>query len=402
VPVLLRELTLQEVRDLVHERTFARPGADTVGIELELFPLAGGWDVPVPFAALRAAVESLGPLPTGSRITFEPGGQLELSTVPQPSVARACAVLASDLATVRGAASAAGIALVIAGSDPVRPPARVVDDPRYEAMEAFFDLDGHHGRVMMCSTAAIQVNLGLGAPHEHEARWQLAHAIGPTLTAAFANSPMLAGRLTGWKSSRLATWFAIDPSRTAPPPPSPAAYVDYALDARVMLTRDRAGGCRPVLDRLPLAAWAEHGHPDGWPTSDDVAYHLTTLFPPVRPKGWLEIRYLDAVPEPWWPVAAAVVTALVDDPGAAGRAREAVAGTEHLWAEAARVGLEHPALARSAQACFVAALDALEGPGGDPDLAVLTATFADRYVDRRRCPADDGDPSVAFGPYVVR
>src|SRR4051812_45059306 len=102
MPVLLRELTLQEVRDLVFEQTFTGPATSTVGLELELFPLGpGGWAEPVPFAALCDAVGHLDPLPTGTRITFEPGGQLELSTAPQPSVGRACAVLAADLALVR-------------------------------------------------------------------------------------------------------------------------------------------------------------------------------------------------------------------------------------------------------------------------------------------------------------
>ena len=70
---------------------------------------------------------------------------------------------------------------------------------------------------------------------------------------------------------------------------------------------------------LPFARWIHEGHELGWPTLDDFAYHLTTLFPPVRPRGWLELRVVDALPDAWWPVAVAVTTALLDD--AEGRRR---------------------------------------------------------------------------------
>jgi glutamate--cysteine ligase len=194
----------------------------------------------------------------------------------------------------------------------------------------------------------------------------------------------------------MATWFAIDPTRTAPPMGGPVDFATYALDARVMLVHTGGGDCRPVLDRLPLRRWLAEGHELGWPLCDDLEYHLTTLFPPVRPKGWLEIRYLDAVGEPWWPVAAAVTTALLDDPDAAAAAARATAGTGDLWLEAARVGLDHPALAASAQACFDAALQVLDRDhtGTGRRIADATESFIETFVARRRCPADEPRPTV--------
>jgi len=334
---------------------------------------------PVPFDRLQASVDGRGPLPGGSAVTWEPGGQLELSTPPAADVGGACVSLAADLAAVRPLAEDAGVELAGIGIDPQRPPHRVVDTPRYEAMETFFAADGQHGRRMMCSTAALQVNVGASR------RWELAHAVGPALAAAFANSPVVDGRPTGSKSARLATWWAIDPSRTAP---ARTDWADYALAARVMLVRDDSGFV-PVCAPLPFTEWVEDGHELGHPTVDDLDYHLTTLFPPVRAKSWLEVRYLDAVPDPWWRAAATVVSAVLVDDEAGERARLASAGTEDLWAEASRFGLEHEDLARAAEGCFDAALDAGRRVGADSASLEVTAEYAERFVARGRTPADD-------------
>src|SRR4051794_39656894 len=155
-------------------------------------PATGAWPLDaVPIDSVQDAIAAHLPLPAGSAVTFEPGGQLELSSPPQADAAAACAALATDVAAVTAALEPAGVTLTVAGSDPLRPPARVMNTPRYRAMEAYFDAAGDHGRTMMCSTAALQVNVGLGPSDGVDARWRLAHAIGPTLVAAFANSPRL-------------------------------------------------------------------------------------------------------------------------------------------------------------------------------------------------------------------
>src|SRR5437764_884874 len=79
---------------------------------------------------------------------------------------------------------------------------------------------GSLGRVMMCGTASVQANVDLGsgpdADADAEARWRQAHRIGPTLAAAFANSPFEGGAPSGWRSTRLAVWQALDATRTSP------------------------------------------------------------------------------------------------------------------------------------------------------------------------------------------
>jgi glutamate--cysteine ligase len=262
-------------------------------------------------------------------------------------------------------------------------------------MEAYFDAMGPAGRRMMCNTAAVQVNLGLGPGADDATRqWRVAHAVGPTLAAAFANSPLLDGGPSGFRSTRLATWWAMDPSRTRPVDghgPGPDAWAAYALAARVMLVRVDPRRFVPLTSALSFERWIAEGHELGWPTVDDLHYHLSTLFPPVRPKGWLELRMVDALPDPWWRVPVAVTHALLAD-GEAGEAavRAAVAsGAAGRWVDAACTALAHPGLAASARACFAAAQAALGRLGVGPPLADAVAAYVERWVDRGRTPADD-------------
>ena len=395
MPGPVRQLTLAQARAHVQRRCFTAPGtdaADLLGLETEWHVLPDGDPAgPVPFARLQGAMAVAEPLSGGSRVTYEPGGQLELSGPPAASVGDACRRMAADVGAARRAVRLAGLELLAEGADPWRAPHRVVHTPRYAAMERFFDTDGTEGRRMMSSTAALQVNVGLGEDTMVGGRWLLAHAIGPTLVAAFANSPVAAGRSTGWKSSRFATWWTIDPSRTAPVGAGGglAAWAAYAMAARVMFIRARPDEYRPLARPMPFARWLVEGHELGHPTVDDLDYHLTTLFPPVRPRGWLELRYLDALPDPWWRVAATVVAALVCDDEASAAAFRATEGTEDLWLDAARYGLQHPALGASAKECVGAALDAAGRIGADAASVDATAEYYDRYVVQGRCPADD-------------
>jgi glutamate--cysteine ligase len=261
---------------------------------------------------------------------------------------------------------------------------------------------------MMCNTAAVQVNVGLGpTPADAARQWRLAHRLGPTLVAAFANSPLVEGRPSGFRSTRMAVWSAMDRTRCGPVDdgtPGPDAWTAYALDARVMLVR--AGDRRfvPLTAPFSLRRWLTEGHELGWPTVDDVDYHLGTLFPPVRPRRWLELRMVDSLPDPWWQVPVAVAAALLADPDAGEAADRAVtaAGAAGRWLDAARTGLAHPGLAASAEGCFDAALEALDrlGAGG---LSGTVAAYADRWVRRGRSPADDRlDAWAATGTVLGR
>ncbi|MGY1594020.1 ergothioneine biosynthesis glutamate--cysteine ligase EgtA [Geodermatophilus sp. SYSU D00708] len=384
-----------------------RPGpVGAVGLELEahLVDLADP-AARVPWSRVRRVTGALPGLPRGSRVTLEPGGQVELSGPPLADVAAAVAGLRADRAVLAAALAADGLGAAPVGADPLRPPRRVSPAARYAAMEEHFAAVGcaAPGTAMMSGTASLQVNLEAGPRAGWSARVSLAHQIGPVLVAVSACSPLAAGRVTGWASHRQRVWGEIDQARCGPllGGADPAGeWARYALAAPVMLVRDPpAEAAVPVRARVPFADWVTGAVRLGGrrPTTADLDYHLTTLFPPVRPRGWLEIRYLDAAPEPWWPALAAVTTTLLDDPVAAGHAAAATEPVAGAWDRAARLGLADRALHRAARACLAAACDAVPA-----DLRREVTALAD-LVDRGHSPGDDllrtarvGGPAAAL------
>lgn len=388
-PVLTHEAAADHVRveifDGGHERA-------AVGVELEWLTRRWASGSRPSHDLTRQVIDEIGPLPRGGVLTVEPGGQLEISSRPDTSIEQACADLATDLYVVDQACQASGIELVALGADPERSPERVVRAPRYRAMQAYFDQLGPAGRTMMCNTASIQVNVGLGPPERVQQRWRLANDIGPALIACFANSPFAEGRPTGWQSSRLRAWWMLDPTRSAPVPAGPDAatsWIDYALDARVMLIRSGTDDWQPICEALTFRQWIDHGHELGWPDLDDFRYHLSTLFPPVRPRGWFELRFFDALPTPFWHVAVAVASVLLLDDDAAAEAHAATRSSRTLWVDAAQLGLGHSALREAADALFAIALEALQRRPGHEASAEIVASYRERWVALGRCPADD-------------
>ncbi|HEX9712037.1 MAG TPA: ergothioneine biosynthesis glutamate--cysteine ligase EgtA [Actinomycetota bacterium] len=420
MPARTRQLSLTDIERIVRERCVETGSEKRVGLEIEWipFPVADA-TTHAPFELVERVARAA-PRPAGSALTFEPGGQIELSSPPLPGVSAAINCVRTDASILRAALAQHAIELQGIGLD-TRPLRRVRDDPRYRAMEAFFDADGFAGRRMMNATASIQVNLDLGDAASMGRRWRLAHAIGPVLAATFANSPMVAGAPSGWRSTRMANWWAMDATRTHPArasrdrtevhsrhDPRPAtgrrlvrerldplaldpaqAWVEYAMRANVMLIRSSDTEHLPMRERVPFARWVEEGHELGWPTEDDLLYHLTTLFPPVRLRGWIELRMIDALPDEWWPVAGAVAAALLDDEEASAIAERVTAPVASAWLLAFRFGLSRAPMAEAARACFSAALDALPRMGVDVGTRADAGRFYERYVARGRCPADD-------------
>ncbi len=385
-------ITVDDVRAFVATRCFTPGPSARVGVEVEWLAVCA--DSPQDRVPVSVVGTPGAELAAGSRLTFEPGGQIELSAPPLQGIGPACAALAADAALLASELRDHGVGLVGLGLDPRVDRSRAFPSPRYDAMEPYVDAHCDAGRTMMGGTAAGQVTLDVGATSDiAAARWHRAHDLGPTLAAAFANSPLAAGAPSGWKSRRLVVWDELDPDRTASAeagPRDPAeAWLHYALNANVMLIR--ADDDRYVAQVAPLtfADWIARGHELGYPTLDDLEYHLTTLFPPVRPRGWLELRMIDSLPDPWWRVAVAVATTLVCDDAAADAAAAAIEPTRGRWLDAARAGLDAPGFAASAHSCFTAALDAMVRLGTDATTVLAVESFVERYVEPGRCPADD-------------
>ncbi|WP_432506612.1 glutamate-cysteine ligase family protein [Kineococcus arenarius] len=373
-----------------HEHVAARALRDgpvgTVGLELERHavdlrePLRR-----VPWDRLTGALRGVLP-PAGSRVTLEPGGQVELSSPPLPGVVAAVEALRRDAAHVDAVLAADGIALLSTGTDLVRRPERVNPGSRYAAMEQHFTAVGHaaDGAAMMCSTASLQVNFDAGPAHRWPQRLAHLHRLLPALAALGACSPLLAGRADGTRSTRQGVWRRLEPGRCTRPAdgtggPDPAGeWADFALAAPVMLVRDGEDApCRPVLEPVTLAEWASgrrllHGRP---PTADDVDLHLSTLWPPVRLRGFLELRVLDAVPADCWPGLAAVVAAVVDDQRAADAAAAVVDEFGPDAAGAARGLLDAalPAVPAALRGCAEAWADLLDAGRHPADLVLHRA-----------------------------
>lgn len=353
---------------------------------LDLLATALGDHAPVSLNPASAAL----PLRSGNVVSVEPGGQLELSSAPAASADLVVDAMARDTERLRALLAPHDIALGAGGADTERTPERLLTLPRYCAMESRFDTVGPFGRAMMCNTAAVQISVDAGRDRaEIRDRWETLHAVGPALLAAFAATPALAGvPAEPWASQRMRTWFELDRTRTRVPlGVDPVVdYARWALDVPLL--------CIRMGDRLQapprettFAQWLAGalddvaGRGEHRPTTADLDYHLTTLFPLVRAGGHLEVRYLDGQPEGLWDVPVHAVAALVGDAGVRAVARDAVRGTESRWEDAARLGLADAALADAASAV----------------LTVAAAASAGGVADRLRAAADRCAAQLAPG-----
>ncbi|MGW5215505.1 ergothioneine biosynthesis glutamate--cysteine ligase EgtA [Streptomyces sp. NPDC004051] len=400
-------VTEAEVDALVRGICFKTGPPRRLGVEVEwLVHELRAPQLPVTSERLEAAYAALRTVPLSSALTVEPGGQLELSSPPAASLMECVDTVRADLDAVRAVLREDDLTLVGLGHDPWHTPRRFLREPRYDAMEACLDRTGPAGRAMMCTSASVQVCLDAGyeepGPLGHVRRWWLAHQLGAVLVAVFANSPLAGHRPTGWLSTRQLRWAQIGTGRAGGPvldSDPRAAWARHVLDAPVMCVR-RDGGPWDVPKGLTFREWTRSRVPRA-PTRDDLDYHVTTLFPPVRPRGHLELRMIDAQPgDDGWIVPLAVTAALFDDPEAAETAYRAVkplaerthgmpAPHNPLWRDAARGGLADPELREVATACFAAALRALPRLGATTGVVDAVAGYRDRYVARGRCPADD-------------
>jgi len=233
---------------------------------------------------------------------------------------------------------------------------------------------------MMRQTAAMQINLDLGGPDAADDRWRLANLAGPALSAAFANSPIVAGEEVGIPGGRSQCWQLLDTTRTGfdgtqVGDPAPLAYRDFALAATY----------------LDLGV----SQPDGLLEGLDVAYHLSTLFPPVRPRRHLEVRFLDALPTRWMAVPVVVLACLLYDPTAASAALELLGDTRldaATWRRSCEDGARDRGLRENVLGLFEIARQAIQRfPHGyfPEDAERLLAQYQERYPGSGRCPADE-------------
>ncbi len=349
-------------------------------------------------------------LANGGRLTFEPGAQVEHSTAVHPSVRSALDDVAALELRLQGAFRAAGAVLAAVGLDPWHDVADVPQQfaaGRYVAQAAYYERRGPAGRLMMRHTCSLQVNLDLGPEPVLRERYLAANLLSPLLTATFASSPGPAA-----VSTRAQVWQGLDPTRTgfpsglAEPGRDPrAVYAEAVLAADVMLFRTADGAFHPGLPCFSFATWMRDGHELGWPTLDDLDYHLSTVFFEVRPRGFLELRAGEAVPAPLRAAPVVLLSAALYDERARGDILDALLPHRHrlaeLWRRAAERGLRDAEIAGLAARVWAAAVAGAERlPVSFVGAAHLAATqrFLDRYVGAGRMPADDVAERLATSP----
>ncbi|HXL85765.1 MAG TPA: glutamate-cysteine ligase family protein [Gemmatimonadaceae bacterium] len=327
-------MSLSEAKllDDVRQRLFAPVKSKTpraVGVEIELIPIHAATRRPaVPTSAgasstaaiisrlakrhgwLEESVENDPPaweLQDGTRISFEPGGQIEISSIPHPTASSVIDSTQALVAVLQVAMATEGIELLARGVDPYNDidavPLQLHRD-RYQRMTRYFDSIGPSGIRMMRQTAALQINLERG--EDPQFRWRLLNGLAPIVVALFANSGDYAGKSTEWASYRSQLWRTLDPSRTGiiyEERGNAEKYLSFALDAFAMHSGSAGQPYRTFRDwmREPDVNEAE------W------LFHLSTLFPEVRPKEYFELRSADTI-EPAQLFAPVVfVTGLVYD-----------------------------------------------------------------------------------------
>ena len=353
-----------------------------IGTEHEKFGFRGSDNAPLPYdgpQGIRAMLEGMqrfGWQPVvedgnvialtldNQAITLEPGGQFELSGSPFSDVHQTCREANTHLKQVREVAHEIGVDFVGVGFQPKwrREDIPVMPKGRYDIMRAYMPTRGSLGLDMMLRTCTVQVNLDFADEADMVTKMRVGLALQPIATALFANSPFTEGKPNGYLSYRSTIWTDTDPDRCGILPfvfdddMGFERYAEHALDVPMyFIHRDGAyidvsgQSFRDFLDgRLPAL-------PGERPTLADWESHLTTLFPEVRLKRFIEMRGADG--GPWDIICAlpAIWVGLLYDQGVLDQAWQMVkdwsnADHEYLRAEVPRTALHTEFRGRSLQA----------------------------------------------------
>jgi glutamate--cysteine ligase len=358
----------------------SKPSADwRIGTEHEKFGFYLRDHAPVPYAGdrgIRALLEGLrdrfgwdavierghiialrrSNCPKGGVVSLEPGGQVELSGAPLATVHETYEELRQHLIEVNEVGRDLGMGFLGLGFSPKWTLAEtpVMPKERYAIMQRYMPRKGRLGLDMMFRTATVQVNLDFGSEADMVAKMRVGLALQPLATALFANSPFTEGKPNGFKSYRAEIWRDTDPDRTGilpfvfEPGMGFERYVDYALGVPMYFVYrngryiDVAGASfrdflEGKLDRLPGER----------PSFDDWADHLTTLFPDVRLKRFIEMRGADAGDLPHLAALPALWVGLLYDPAALAEASALVSDwtvdeLQQLRDHVPRLGLDTP------------------------------------------------------------
>lgn len=324
-----------------------------IGTEHEKFPFYVDGNAPVPYGGdngIKALLEGMqnvlgwepiidagqviglvGPTGQGA-ISLEPGGQFELSGAPLENIHQTCREGNAHLAQLRQIGEPLGIGFLGLGGSPKWTLAETPRMPksRYDIMTSYMPRVGSQGLDMMYRTCTIQVNLDFSSEEDMRRKMQVSMKLQAVATALFANSPFTEGKPNGLQSWRGDIWRDTDNQRAGllefcfKENFGFADYVEWALDVPMyfIIRNDRYYDCTHVTFRQFWHGALRDSVPDGMPTMGDWANHLSTLFPDVRLKRFLEMRGADG--GPWRRICAlpAFWVGLLYDDEALARAEE--------------------------------------------------------------------------------
>lgn len=292
-----------------------------IGTEHEKIGLRADTLAPVPYegpagigALLRAIQETDGWDPVlegehvialtkdGASITLEPGGQFELSGAPLRRIHDTCAEFQAHLELIRRVSEPLGLLWLSLGANPIHDVDEIPHMPkgRYDIMRAYLPTRATLPLHMMHLTATVQANFDFASEADMADKMRMAMGVTPIVSAIFANSPLYLGKPSGYISRRLHIWRHTDPDRCGmlpfvfEPGFGYAQYVDWALDVPMFFVV-RNGHYQPA-GGMTFRHFMERGFRGEPATLDDWTTHLTTLFPEVRCKQFIEVRGADAVP----------------------------------------------------------------------------------------------------------
>ena len=236
----------------------------------------------------------------GSMISLEPGSQVEFSTPPLGTIAELGAALDNHRTEIRSVTDPAKVAWIASGVSPFQSAEQIPLGirPRHKLMAEYLPERCPMALPMMKATASTQVAFDYSNEADAMRKFRVALMLSPIVNAIWANSPYYAGRSTGFASYRSQIWLGMDPDRSGLLPeflirgPSFDRWVDYLLHVP-MLFVCHEGQYFPATGTT-FSEFLRRGHRGRFPTMADWEIHLTTVFPEVRLKHFLEVRGADA------------------------------------------------------------------------------------------------------------
>lgn len=238
-----------------------------------------------------------------SRITLEPGAQLELSDAPRATLHEIHRHMEEHIREITSVADPQEAAWLGLGCHPVSewPDIEMIPKRRYDIMHAYMPERGSHGRAMMRETAAMQLNLDYRDEQDAMEKYRVSMAVSPLFTALFANSCISRGQPNGLLTRRAYIWQHTDPERCGfierlyHEDAGFEDYVDYALDVP-MYCLVRGELWIDLGGRITFRELLERGYEGYRAEWDDWLLHLSTIFTEARFKPYLEVRGADCPP----------------------------------------------------------------------------------------------------------